>query len=77
MSKEYNGTIAIKGLVTNADVRITDVSGQLVFRTIAQGGQATWNGKNYLGQKPKSGVYYVFVSNTDGAKTKTGKFIIE
>jgi len=77
VSKEYNGTIAIKGLVTNADVRITDVSGQLVFRTIAQGGQATWNGKNYLGQKPKSGVYYVFVSNTDGAKTKTGKFIIE
>lgn len=73
---DYNGSIAVRGLVENADVRITDVSGQLVFRTIAQGGQAVWNGKNYLGQKPRSGVYYVFVSDEKGEETKSGKFII-
>lgn len=71
----FEGTIAIKGLVTNADVRITDVSGQLVFRTKAQGGQAVWNGKNYTGFRPRSGVYYVFVTNEDGSETKTTKFI--
>lgn len=73
----YSGTIAIKGLVANADVRITDVSGQLVYRTIAQGGQAVWNGKNYLGEKPSTGVYYVFVTNSDGSQTKVGKFIYQ
>lgn len=72
---DYAGTIAISGLVANADVRITDISGQLVYRTKAQGGQAVWNGKNYTGQKPRSGVYYVFVTNEDGSETKSGKFI--
>jgi hypothetical protein len=75
VQSDYTGTIAIKGLVENADVRITDVAGQLVFRTKAQGGQAVWNGKNYLNQRPRTGVYYVFVTNTDGSETKTGKFI--
>jgi hypothetical protein len=71
----YEGNIAIKDLVENADVRITDVAGQLVYRTKAQGGQAVWNGKNYLGVRPRTGVYYVFVSNADGSVTKVGKFI--
>jgi streptogramin lyase len=71
----YEGMIAIKNLVENADVRITDVAGQLVYRMKAQGGQAVWNGKNYLGVRPRTGVYYVFVSNTDGSATKVGKFI--
>jgi len=71
----YEGTIAVKNLVENADVRITDVAGQLVYRTKAQGGQAVWDGKNYLGKHPRTGVYYVFVTNQDGSETKVGKFI--
>lgn len=71
----YSGTIAIRGLVANADVRITDAAGQLVYRTKAQGGQATWNGLDYTGQRPRTGVFYVFVTNTDGSESKAGKFI--
>jgi hypothetical protein len=71
----YNGMVSIKGLVENADVRITDVAGQLVYRTKAQGGQAVWNGKNYLGKRPRTGMYYVFVTNTDGSETRVGKFV--
>lgn len=71
----YGGVVAIKGLVENADVRITDVAGQLVYRTKASGGQAVWNGKTYLGKKPSTGVYYVFVTNSDGSEAKSGKFI--
>ena len=74
---DYSGMIAIKGLVEDADVRITDVAGQLVYRTKAQGGQAVWNGKTYTGQKPVTGVYYVFVTNTEGTETKVGKFIFQ
>lgn len=71
----YEGTIAIKGLVTNADVRITDINGQLVFKTTAYGGQAIWNGKDYKGHRAASGVYLVFVTNTDGTQACTTKIV--
>lgn len=71
----YSGTIAIKGFVENADVRITDISGQLVYRTTALGGQAVWNGLDYKGRRPQSGVYLVFATNRDGTERTTGKIV--
>ena len=71
----YTGTIAIKGLVANADVRITDISGNLVYRTTALGGQAVWNGVDYKGHRPQSGVYLVFASSSDGSQTWSGKMV--
>lgn len=72
---EYSGPIAIKGLVANADVRITDISGQLIYRTKANGGQAIWDGKDYTGRRPQSGVYLVFATNSDGTETYAGKMV--
>lgn len=71
----YGGTIAIKGLVTDADVRITDIKGELVYKTTALGGQAVWNGLDYKGHRPETGVYLVFVSSADGSQTYTGKMV--
>ncbi|WP_165836359.1 type IX secretion system anionic LPS delivery protein PorZ [Taibaiella soli] len=71
----YKGTIAIRGLVENADVRITDISGQLVYRTTALGGQAVWNGVDYKGHRPQSGVYLIFISNKDGSQTNVSKMV--
>ena len=71
----YSGTIAIRGLVEDADVRITDISGQLVYRTRALGGQAVWDGKDYTGRRPQSGVYLIFVTNRDGSQTHAGKMV--
>src|SRR5690606_15641208 len=71
----YSGTIAIKGFVENADVRITDINGQLVYRTKALGGQAIWNGLDYTGSKPRSGVYLIFATNKDGSETAVGKMV--
>lgn len=72
---DYSGTIAIKGLVENADVRITDVSGQLIYRTKALGGQAVWNGTDYTGRRPQTGVFLVFASNSLGTETYVGKMV--
>ena len=58
----YAGQIAIRGLVNNAIVKITELDGRLVFQTKALGGQAIWDGRNYRGQKIASGVYLVIVS---------------
>lgn len=71
----YNGTIAIKGLVDKADVKITDVSGTLIYSTIAEGGQAIWNGKNMSGKKAATGVYMVFVTDDLGQEKMVTKIL--
>src|SRR5258706_6862160 len=72
----YSGIIAVRGLVTNANVKITDISGNLVYETRANGGHAIWNGKNFKGEKAHSGVYLVFCSNDDGTKTFVTKLLM-
>jgi hypothetical protein len=66
----FSGTIAIRGLVNNAIVKITELDGRLVYQTRALGGQAIWDGRNYKGQKISSGAYLVLVSD-DGRKERT------
>jgi hypothetical protein len=61
---DYDGPIAIKGLARDANIKITDINGQLVYETQALGGQAIWDGKDYNGRKASSGVYLVFSTNT-------------
>ena len=73
--KDYTGTIAIRGLSLNADVRITDINDQLVYKTTALGSQAVWNGLDYKGHRPQTGVYLVFASSSDGSQTFAGKIV--
>jgi len=72
---DYNGSIAINGLYQNAEIRITDAYGNVVYEGKAFGGQAVWNGKNYSGERVMSGVYFVFSSNEDGEQTKVAKIL--
>lgn len=72
----FSGTIAIKGLVNNANVKIAEPNGRLVFETRALGGQAIWNGKNYKGEKVASGVYLVFVRDDLGKEKIVSKIFI-
>lgn len=71
----YNGYIAVKGLTTNAHIKITDINGNLVHETIAEGGQAVWNGQDLFGRRPSSGVYLVFSTNDDGSETMITKIM--
>ena len=69
----FNGEIAISGLVQDAIVKITDLSGNLVREVIANGGTATWNGNNLSGRKVNTGVYLIFSSSEDGKENFIGK----
>ncbi len=60
---DYDGPIAIKGLAEDSTIKITDISGQLVFETEALGGQAIWNGRDYKGRRANTGVYLVYATN--------------
>lgn len=73
----YNGMIAFKDLKGNNEIRITDINGQLVAQFSVYGGQAVWNGRDYTGRRPQSGVYLIMVTDKSTGKTvKSGKIII-
>ncbi|QTN38197.1 T9SS type A sorting domain-containing protein [Cryomorphaceae bacterium] len=72
----FSGDIAIRGLAENANVKITDISGNLVFETTALGGQALWNGQSFSGRDVATGVYLVFLTNDDGSETAVTKIMI-
>ncbi len=67
---DYDGPIAIRGLAEDANVKITDIRGQILFETQALGGQAIWDGRDLKGQPAETGVYLVFSTNagTDFSK---------
>jgi len=71
----YQGSIVVKGLVDETDVRITDISGNLVYKTTSLGGQAIWDGKNLNGNRCKTGIYLVFLTDALGEKTKVTKLM--
>ena len=71
----YTGPITIKGLITDAVVKITDISGNLIYETVALGGQAVWDGKSFDGQKAHTGVYLVFCSDQQGTISHVTKLL--
>ena len=73
---EFNGLVGISGLATDAVVKITDAGGRLVWQTYAAGGTATWNVRNYNGQRVKSGIYLVFSASTDGSEHFVGRIAV-
>ncbi len=73
---EYSGLLTITGLARNTNVKITDVSGNLVYETTSTGGQATWDLMNYRGQRASTGVYLALCTSEDGEKAEVIKILI-
>ncbi len=74
---DYSGEIAIKGMMDNSEVKITNSNGYLVKTLFSTGGQAVWDGRNTFNEIVPSGVYYVFATSEDGnSKAKTKVLVI-
>ncbi|MFV0592320.1 MAG: two-component regulator propeller domain-containing protein [Draconibacterium sp.] len=71
----YDGPVTITGLIADTDIKITDISGNLVYKTTSLGGQATWDGKNLNGNRVKTGVYMVFCNDKQGNETHITKLL--
>ena len=73
---EYSGSVFITGLMNKANVKITDIEGNLVHEGISEGGTMIWDTKAVGKYKVASGVYMLFLSSDDGAETKVKKVMI-
>ena len=73
--EDYHGAISIKGLAYESDVKITDISGNLIFETTSNGGIAIWNGENTNKQRVGTGVYLVISSDKYGKEKSVGKIL--
>ena len=73
---EFDGPITIQGIRYNSDVKITDISGRLVYKTSSNGGTATWNGRSLNGDKVATGVYLIWTAANEGKGRKVGKVLI-
>lgn len=76
VTRDFSGTIGISGLANNAIIKITDVAGKLIFETQAQGGTATWDGRDYNGRRATTGIYLILSSDSSGEETFVGKIAV-
>lgn len=78
--------IKIEGLTENINMKITDISGNLVAEaststksgnvSVSEGGFAIWNGKNFNNTIVASGVYVIMITDIDTASTTVEKVMI-
>jgi ligand-binding sensor domain-containing protein len=73
---DYNGVVTITGLARDTNVKITDISGNLVFETTSTGSEATWNLLNYIGERVATGVYLAFCATPGGTGSTVIKMLV-
>ncbi|WP_010177216.1 type IX secretion system anionic LPS delivery protein PorZ [Aquimarina agarilytica] len=77
-----NVSVKIQGLTVGANVKITDIEGNLVYEVQNEtfGGQSSgevaWDTRSFSGKKVASGVYLVLVTGKEGEQTTIGKLLI-
>lgn len=72
----FVGTLKISGLTDKANVKITDIEGNLVYETTAAGGTIEWDTKAFGKHKVASGVYMIFVASEDATDSTVKKVMI-
>lgn len=72
----YQGNVLIRGLMDGAIVKITDVSGNMVWETKAKGGQIAWPVATLSGSRVTSGVYVVYASTIMGEYRALTKILV-
>jgi hypothetical protein len=73
---QYSGLVTIDGLTDNANVKITDITGNLVYEEFASGGSVRWDTRAFGKHLVASGVYMVIITGEDQVQTQTTKIMI-
>ena len=72
----FVGTVKISGLTDKANIKITDIEGNLVFETTSAGGTIEWDTTAFGKYKVASGVYMIFVASQDGTDSTVKKVMV-
>ena len=72
----FSGTVKISGLTDKANVKITDIEGNLVHEEISEGGTIEWDTRAFGKYKVASGVYMIFISSDDALDSTVKKVMI-
>lgn len=73
---DFTGVITMQGIQYDSDVKVTDASGKLVYKTTSNGGTATWDGKTLNGDPVATGVYFIWTAPNEGKGRKVGKVLV-
>ena len=72
----FMGNVTIDGLTARANVKITDIEGNLVFEDTSEGGSILWDTTAFGKYRVASGVYLVLITTDDALETKVSKIMI-
>lgn len=75
VKENYDGPIAIRGMLAGSVLKITDVDGNLVYESESFGGQAIWYGKDLEGNRVASGIYLAIAVHPETGNKAIGKIM--
>ncbi|MFT4738369.1 MAG: hypothetical protein ACI8QD_000989 [Cyclobacteriaceae bacterium] len=75
--RQNNGFITVNGLVDQATIKITSLTGKYVNEIASNGSRASWNLQDFQGNTVSPGIYLFFSSNDTGDETLVAKLLIE
>jgi len=73
---DFEGVITIRGLMDESEVYIVDNVGNLVCKTRSNGGLAVWDGRTADGHRAASGVYLVFLNESNTNQHAVAKILL-
>ena len=76
VTPDYNGPVAIRGLVNETEVKIISTGGQLVWNGVSAGGTCLWNGTANNGKRVASGIYHVVANTPEGGKAIVTRIVV-
>ncbi len=72
----FNGEVTIQGLTARTNVKITDITGNLVYEENTVGGSITWDTRAFGRHRVASGVYIILITGPDALETQIAKLMI-
>lgn len=72
----FGGEVTIEGLTASTNVKITDITGNLVHEENTIGGSITWDTRAFGRHRVASGVYLILITGPDALETQISKLMI-
>jgi len=72
----FDDKITITGLSNNVNVKITDISGNLIYQAKVLGNKLVWNCRNLSGNRVATGIYLVIAATSDASESIVTKIAI-